>query len=68
MNFLIILIRKVKSLGISHLGKYPWEVAAWENTLGNLPFGKLHRYKSNFKSIVLEGGAAMFGTINKNGK
>ena len=32
---------KIAHLGSCHLEKYPWEVAAWGNTLGRLPLGKI---------------------------
>ena len=33
--------RKIAHLGNYHLGKYPWEVGTWENTLGKLALGKI---------------------------
>jgi len=31
---------EIANLGSCRLGKYPWDVAAWENILGMLPLGK----------------------------
>ena len=47
-----VAAREIEHSESYHLGKYPREVAIWENTLGKLPFGKksLRKYLT---SIIL---------------
>ena len=55
MDIWAVVAWEIAHLGSCHLGKYPWEVAVWENVFGKVP---------NIENFILKNLLSTFNVLD----